>query len=205
MKVIGITGGVGSGKSYVLKYLREAYDATIVEADEVGRMVQQTGNDAYNQIVAEFGTVAVADDGQLDRAYLAQQIYADEAKRTIINNIVHPIVKSFIVEQIEIEKAYGTSYFVIEAAILIESGLSVICDEIWYIYADDETRIKRLMSSRNYTEEKCKMMFASQLTYDKFMEACDVCIDNSSLPEYTYKQIDEQFLRIKEELKNEVM
>lgn len=205
MKIIGITGGVGSGKSYVLKYLREAYDATVIEADEVGRMVQQADNEAYNKIVEEFGTVAVNDDGELDRAYLAQQIYGDEAKRIVMNNIVHPIVKSFIIEQIEIEKAYGTSYFVIEAAILIESGLSALCDELWFIYADDETRIKRLMSSRNYTEEKCRLMFESQLSYDKFMEACHVCIDNSLSAEYTYRQIDEQFLRIKDELKNEVM
>lgn len=205
MKIIGITGGVGSGKSYVLKYLQDAYQATVVQADQVGKLVQQAGNDAFIKIVEEFGELSVGKDGELDRGYLAQVIYEDETKRQLMNNIVHPIVRQFITEQIEIERAYGTSYFIIEAAILIESKFNELCDEVWFIYADEETRIKRLISSRDYSEEKCRMIIASQLPYETFMEVCDVCIDNSSSPEYTYKQIDEQFLRIKEEQTNEVM
>ena len=205
MKVIGITGGVGSGKSSVLKYLEEVYQATVIEADKVGKMVQQAGNEAYESIIAQFGHESVGDDGELDRAYLAQVIYADEAKRQLMNDIVHPIVKAFIAEQIEIERAYGTSYVIIEAAILIESNLAEMCDELWYIYADEEIRIKRLMESRNYSSDKCKMIMASQLSEEIFREKCHVCIDNSLSLEYTYKQIDEEFIRLKEEQKNEIM
>lgn len=205
MKIIGITGGVGSGKSCVLKYLKEAYQATVVEADQVGKMVQQAGNEAFYKIVEEFGAASLGKNGELDRGYLAQVIYADENKRQLINNIVHPIVRNYIQEQIEIEKVYGTSYFVIEAAILIESGFSDMCHELWYIYADENTRINRLISSRGYTEEKCRQIMASQLNKDEYMKHCHVCIDNSSDIEFTYKQIDEQFLRIKEEQNNEVM
>lgn len=205
MKIIGITGGVGSGKSSVLKYLEEAYQATVIQADEVGKLVQQAGNDAYEAIVSQFGTQSVGDDGELDRAYLAQIIYADEVKRKMMNDIVHPIVKAYILEQIEYERAYGTSYLVIEAAILIESKLSELCDELWYIYADEDVRIKRLIESRGYSEEKCKMIMASQLSEESFKDHCHVLIDNSLSHEYTYKQIDEQFLRLKEEQKNEIM
>ena len=205
MKIIGVTGGVGSGKSSVLKYLEEVYQATVIEADKVGKMVQQAGNEAYESIIAQFGHESVGDDGELDRAYLAQVIYADEAKRQLMNDIVHPIVKAFIAEQIEIERAYGTSYVIIEAAILIESNLAEMCDEVWYIYVDEEIRIKRLMESRNYSSEKCKMIMASQLSEEVFREKCQVCIDNSLSLEYTYKQIDEEFIRLKEEQKTEIM
>lgn len=205
MKVIGITGGVGSGKSSVLKYLEEVYQATVIEADKVGKMVQQAGHEAYEAIIAQFGHESVGNDGELDRAYLAQVIYADEAKRQLMNDIVHPIVKAFIAEQIEIERAYGTSYVIIEAAILIESKLAEMCDELWYIYTDEEIRIKRLMESRNYSSEKCKMIMASQLSEEEFRERCQVFIDNSLSHEYTYKQIDEQFIRLKEEQKHEIM
>ena len=205
MKIIGITGGVGSGKSSVLKYLEEVYQATVIEADEVGKMVQQAGNEAYEAIISQFGDETVGIDGELDRAYLAQVIYADETKRQLLNNIVHPIVKAFISEQIEIERAYGTSFVIIEAAILIESKLAEMCDELWYIYADEDVRIKRLMESRNYPLEKCKAIMDAQLTEAEFREACQVCIDNSFTHEHTYKQIDEQFIRLKEEQKNEIM
>lgn len=205
MKIIGITGGVGSGKSSVLKYLEEVYQATVIQADEVGKMVQKAGNKAYESIVAQFGLDAVGTDGELDRGYLAQVIYADETKRKLMNDIVHPIVKAFISEQIEIERAYGTSYVIIEAAILIESKLAEMCNELWYIYADESVRIKRLMESRNYTEEKCKMIMASQLSEEELRSHCSVCIDNSLGHEYTYQQIDEQFLRLKEEQKDEIM
>lgn len=205
MKIIGITGGVGSGKSSVLKYLEEVYQATVIEADKVGKLVQQAGNEAYEAIIASFGEESVGHDGELDRAYLAQVIYADEIKRKLMNDIVHPIVKAYIAEQIELERTYGTSYVVIEAAILIESKLAEMCDELWYIYADEDVRIKRLMASRNYTEEKCKMIMASQLTEETFRESCQVCIDNSLSHEYTYKQIDEEFIRLKEEQKHEIM
>lgn len=205
MKIIGITGGVGSGKSSVLKYLEEVYQATVIQADEVGRMVQQAGNEAYESIISQFGLDAVGKDGELDRGYLAQVIYADETKRQLMNDIVHPIVKTFIAEQIEIERAYGTSFVIIEAAILIESKLAEMCDELWYIYADESVRIKRLMESRNYSEEKCRMIMASQLSDEEFKRFCQVCIDNSLSHEYTYKQIDEQFIRIKEEQKDEIM
>lgn len=205
MKIIGITGGVGSGKSSILRYLEDVYQATVIEADKVGKLVQQAGNEAFEAIVARFGQESVGTDGELDRAYLAQVIYADESKRQLMNSIVHPIVKAFIAEQIEIEKAYGTSYVVIEAAILIESKLAEMCDEVWYIYADEKIRIKRLMESRNYSLEKCKMIIASQLSEELFRDNCQVCIDNSYGYENTYKQIDEQFIRLKEEQSHEIM
>lgn len=205
MKIIGITGGVGSGKSSILKYLEEVYQATVIQADEVGRLVQQAGNEAYESIVADFGHEVVGEDGELNRGYIAQLIYSDEAKRQLMNDIVHPIVKNYILDQIEIERAYGTSYVIIEAAILIESKLAEICDEVWYIYADEDIRIDRLMKSRGYSKEKCRAIMASQLSENDFRNYCKVCIDNSLSPEYSYKQIDEQFLRLKEEQNNAIM
>lgn len=199
MLIIGITGGVGSGKSSILKYLKSAYGAVIIEADNVGRMLQQRGNEAFDKIVENFGTDSIASDGELDRAYLAQLIYSDEKNRNLMNSIVHPLVEKYIIDQIENEYSSGTAFLVIESAILFESGLDCLCDELWFIYADKEIRIKRLMESRGYSRNKCLMIMDSQLRDEAFFNLCSVSIDNSLSIEYSYRQIDEEFHRIKDE------
>jgi len=205
MRIIGVTGGVGSGKSSILRYLNEVYQAVIIEADEVGRRAQSAGEEAFQMIVDQFGQDAVGINGELDRAFLAELIYDDDAKRNLMNSIVHPIVTKHILNQIEAERIKGTTYVVVEAAILFESKLNKICDEVWYIYANESVRIERLMTNRHYSKEKCQMIMDSQLRHEEFIKLSNVCIDNSLTLEYAYKQIDEQFIRIKDEMKNEIM
>ena len=205
MKIIGITGGVGSGKSTVLRYMEEKWKTFVVSADEIGRAEQRSGNEAFLKIVESFGEKVIAADGELDRKLLAEIIYHDDEKRDLINSIVHPLVKTRILEQIRKAEKSGISYFVIESALLIEAGYVDICDELWFVFADQETRIKRLMDSRGYTRERCEQIFSSQLSDSEFMRKCSVCIDNSSETEQTCQQIDKQFLRLEEEAGYEVM
>ena len=101
----------------------------------------------------------------------------------------HVIIKNYILHTIEKEKNIGTEYFIVEAALLLEDHYDDFCDEVWYIYADEDTRVERLKESRDYTEEKIAHIMANQLTEDEFERRCSVEIDNSGNFSYTERQI----------------
>ncbi|MBR0398284.1 MAG: dephospho-CoA kinase [Eubacterium sp.] len=190
MKIIGITGGVGCGKSEVLNFIEKNYDAAVVRADEVGRDLMRPGTDCTRQIIDLFGARAADADGNLDRAWIADQIFHNPDQRESLNAIVHPAVQREICRLIEQNRACGWQYFFLESAILIEAGYTEICDEIWYIYADVQTRIARLQAGRGYTQAKSLAVMENQLSEETFREACDAVIDNSGIFEDTMEQID---------------
>lgn len=191
-KVLGITGGVGAGKSAVLAYLQEKYKARVIQADEVGRLLQTPGHACYERIVDVFGTEILDTQGNLCRDLLAAKAFADPSALRKLNGIVHPSVKKYIMEQIAEEQRRGEAPFlVVEAALLLEDHYDRVCDEIWYIYAAEETRIRRLMRSRGYTKEKARGIMANQMSEAEFRERCKFVIDNDSdFIENTYGQID---------------
>ena len=179
MKIIGITGGVGSGKSRVLSYLEEQYKAVICQADHVAWKLQEPGERSYCKIVEHFGKGILNEDATINRSALGQIVFHDEAELQALNQITHPAVKEYIIEWIESEKRKGTEFFVVEAALLLEDNYDKICDEIWYIYANEMVRRERLKASRNYTDEKIDSMIANQQTEAYFREQCQIIIDNS--------------------------
>ena len=189
MKIIGVTGGVGAGKSEILGFIADTWNATVVEADEVAYLLMRPGKACFAPIVALFGPGILKEDGTLDRDSIAELMFEDPELRTKINEIVHPAVKEYIKNAIEREKKHETDFFIVEAALLIEDKYDEICDELWYIYADEETRMDRLKKNRGYSEEKVRGIFASQLTEEEFSENCDFEIDNSGDMEDTKKQI----------------
>ncbi len=189
MKVIGITGGVGAGKSQVLDYIEHMGWAVIVKADEVGHQVMEPEGICYPAIVQLFGPEVVREDKTLDRQKIAGEIFGKPQLREQLNAIVHPAVKTEIRNQIARERQDRTKYFVIEAALLIEDKYDEICDELWYIYAGEEIRRERLLKSRGYSKEKISQIFASQLPEQVFREHCDVVIDNGGDFQQTKEQI----------------
>lgn len=191
MKVLGITGGVGSGKSEVLHYMEKRYCAVVCELDEVAKMLQKRDGNCFVPITTAFGSEILNDDGELDRQKLAAIIFADKAKRKIMNEIVHPEVKRWVEQDIEQKKQMGVPLYIIEAALLPDAGYTDVCEEMWYIYTDDHTRRERLKKSRGYTDEKIRHIFESQLSEEAFRKACQVVIDNSRTFEDTKRQIGE--------------
>ncbi len=189
MKVIGVTGGVGAGKSEILNFIADNWNATVVEADEVGYLVMKPGKSCFAPIVELFGPGILQEDGTLDRTKIAEMVFEDKELLDKLNAIVHPAVKKYIRKAIEREKENETDFFIVEAALLIEDKYDEICDELWYIYADEETRTERLMKNRGYSEEKVKSIFANQLSEDEFSDHCDFEIDNSGDFEDTKEQI----------------
>lgn len=191
MKIIGITGGVGAGKTQILEYLNNKYGATICMADEVGRKLQRKGQKCYDEIVACFGEEILDEKGELNRSALADIVFSDESKRKLINGIVHPAVKEEVRRKIAKEERRHTNIFIVESALLVEDQYDEICDEIWYIYVRDDIRRKRLFFSRGYDEQKIDEIMAAQLPNEEYFKCCDRVIDNSGVFAETMIQLDE--------------
>jgi len=156
MKFIGITGGVGAGKSAILEYIAEHYNAKVMLADEIAHDLMMPGTKCYDTIKEAFGAENIfLPDGSFDRLKMAQVIFSDETKREQMNGIVHPAVREYILEVYEAEKTKGTlDFLILEAALLIEEHYDEICDELWYIYTSEENRRERLRENRGYSDEK---------------------------------------------------
>ena len=189
--IIGVTGGVGCGKSKVLDFLTEKYNARIYKTDDIGHMVMEPGTIAYDKIIGYFGRGIVSDDLSINRKALGAIVFNDENKLEFLNSVIHPAVETYIIN--DIIKTYTEEchrLFVIEAALLIESGYKRFCNELWYIYAHMSTRIARLMESRNYSKDKCLSVMNNQLSEEEFRKNCDFTVDNENDFNNTKNQIE---------------
>jgi dephospho-CoA kinase len=195
MRVIGITGGVGAGKSTVLALLEKNFNAYILMADDIAKQTYEPGQDGYGQIVEMFGEDILSDDKTIDRAKLADIVFENNNKRIVLNSIVHPLVKKKVIEEIAKKRAEEKyDYIFLEAALLIEDHYDVICDEIWYIDVPEEMRRERLRTSRGYSDEKIDGIFKSQLDREAFEKYCSHTIDNSKDINFTLRQLEKLLL-----------
>ena len=192
MKVLGITGQVGAGKSTILAYMEEKYRAKVIQADQVGHLVMEPDTACYQQILACFGEEILAEDQKIDRKKLGAIVFADREKLAMLNTIVHPAVKDYIRKAVLAEKQKGKLPFVVvEAALLLEEHYEEICDEIWYIYVDDAVRRARLKKSRGYSDRKIDDILKNQQKDSVFRKSCQFVVDNSSdFVDNTFEQMD---------------
>ena len=190
MKIIGVTGGVGAGKSTVLDYLKETYHAHLILADLVGHEVMEPGLPAYDAIIETFGREILSEDQTIDRKKLGDIVFHKEEMRQKLNAIVHPAVKQEILRRIEQAKLENVSYTVVEAALFLEENYDAFCNETWYIYTDEKIRRQRLKESRGYSDERIDQIFRSQNTHEEFQKRCLFMIDNNGSEEETFRQID---------------
>ena len=193
MILIGITGGVGCGKSEVLRYLKETYNARILLADDAANCLKEPGMPCYQPVVDCLGMQILAADGRIDKAKMAQAIFSNRSKLQEINAIIHPAVRCYIEQEIEKERESGmVDFFFLEAALLIEEHYDELVDELWYVYAREAVRRERLRVSRGYSDEKTTSIMEKQLSEQQFRDACSFVLDNSGDFEDTKKQIDEK-------------
>lgn len=192
MLFIGITGGVGAGKSEILNYLKNNYNCRILMADQIAHAQLEPGSESYQALRGLFGSDPVfAPDGKFDRNRLAEVLFSDKDKREKMNQIIHPAVKRYVNGEYQAEKEKGQiDFLVLEAALLIEDHYDEICDELWYIYASEGSRRERLRKSRGYSAEKIQHIFDSQLTDTEFRKHCDSVIDNDKDTITAFSQID---------------
>ena len=183
--IIGVMGGVGSGKSTVLNYLENNYEADIIEADKVAKEVMLPGNDVYNEIVKTFPEVIV--DNKIDSKKLSEIVFNNKEQLEKLNSITHPGAVKEIVSRIKSSK---NRIIVVESAILLGSGVEQYCDELWFVFCNRDTRIKRLIQTRGYSKEKCISVIESQPADEEYNKGADEFIDNSYSEENTREQID---------------
>lgn len=195
MKFIGLTGGVGAGKTTVLKAMKQMYRVRILIADEIAHEQMEPGTACYEQLKEAFGDCDFwTEDGRIDRSRLAQQLFSNEEQRRVLNGIVHPAVKEYILAEVERERRRETyDYVILEAALLIEDHYDRICDELWYVYASEQTRMQRLMSDRGYSRQKVEDIFAAQLSDETYRKYCSVVIDNDRDAQYVLTQIKQLY------------
>ena len=196
MTVLGITGGIGSGKSRVLQYLEEGWHAEVYRLDDISRSLLLPGGACYEETIRLFGEGIVLEDGTLDRQRIAELIFQKEELRASLDALVHPAVKEETLLKIGSARRRGVKLVVIEAALLIEDHYDAFCDEMWYIYADAGTRYRRLAETRGYSGERIRATMARQLSEEEFRRNTQVTIDNNGAWEDTEKQIDARLTEI---------
>ena len=193
MKVYGITGGAGTGKSEVIKMLQQNFGGCVIMSDEVARELMQKGNISYQLIVEYFGRDILMDDGEIDRKKLADHVFNNKEALEKLNSMTHPYVKDEIRKLIAEAEASGECRFVaLESAILLECGYEDICDEFWYVYTKPEIRRQRMKETRNYSDEKVDSVMRNQQLDEVFFEQCSFVIENNTTLSDVYDQLKEK-------------
>lgn len=187
MRVIALTGGVGAGKSLVLSILKNEYEAEVIKADEVAHKLMEPGQEGYLTIGKTLGESILKEDGTIDRQILSQCIFQDDRIRKAVDDIIHPLVWKNIKGKISSSQA---GLIVVEFAIMGEKA-EVGYDEMWYIYASEQVRIRRLFENRGYEREHSERIIASQATEAEYLARCDRVIRNDGSIEEIRSQLAE--------------
>ena len=188
MRIIGLTGGIGSGKTTVAERLRQK-GAFVVDADKVAREVVEPGQPALAELAEAFDGVITA-EGVLDRAELARQAFATPEATQQLNNITHPRIRERTDELFATAREEGREVVVYDMPLLIENGETESVDTVLVVDTPDETRVSRLVDSRGLDEDDARRRIAAQIDRDTRLAAADVVLDNSGDVEALIDQVD---------------
>ncbi|OGO31043.1 MAG: dephospho-CoA kinase [Chloroflexi bacterium RBG_16_56_11] len=191
MKVIGLTGGIGSGKSTVAKILEEM-GATIVDMDSLGHEAVKKGSWAWESIVREFGEEILAADSEIDRARLGKIVFNDKKALSRLNRIVHPEIDRLLKAGLEEHRRRGVKVAVVEAAAMLEAGREYKPDELWVTVAPRDTVLRRIAGRGGLSEKEARARIKSQLSNEERRRHADVVIDtDGTLAETRAKVVKE--------------
>lgn len=188
--IIGLTGGIASGKSTVSLMLKQ-HGFAIVDADTAARVVVEPGQEALLQIAECFGAEILNGDGTLNRASLGDIIFHDEEQRRKLNNIVHPAVRRYMRNEQEKAMEAGKKTIFLDIPLLFESNLTGMVEKTIVVYTTQETQLKRLMARNDFDEAGAKARIASQIDLDEKAARADAVIDNNGTLKDTEKQLEQ--------------
>ncbi len=183
MFVIGVTGGIASGKSTLTEYLKPSVDV-IIDADEIAREVVAPGTPAYSALVERFGQSILGSDGTVDRPELGKIIFSDEANVAFINDLTHPLIAERIHEDLKraAREVPESGLVLLRIPLMVEAGMADLADLVVVVVADEKTRINRLVERRGSTVEDAKRVIKAQMTDDERVKIADfVVINDGSL------------------------
>ncbi|WMX54460.1 dephospho-CoA kinase [Peribacillus sp. R9-11] len=187
-QIIGITGGIASGKSSVSLYIQEL-GFTIVDADVASRAVVEPGEEAYHQVVKAFGENILLVDGNIDRVKLGSIIFHDQEKRLLLNSIVHPAVRNWMRLKTEKALAAGEETVFMDIPLLFESKLTFMVEKTLLVYVDERVQLERLMNRNGLSETDALARIQSQMPLADKKVLADAVIDNNGNLEETKKQV----------------
>ena len=194
MKLIGLTGGAGSGKSTVAQMFREL-GAAVIDADEATHAVYAPGTLGFDAVVAEFGEDYVRGE-QIDRARLGELVFHDEGARLRLNAIVHPLVRQWMADRTVQAMLRGADVVVQDVPLLFENNLQGLFSGVVLVYAPAETQLQRLVE-RGLARERAEAIIAAQMPIDEKRSLADFVIDNSDGREETRRQVEEVWTKVR--------
>ena len=192
MTVIGLTGGIASGKSTVAKYFADL-GHKVIDADRLGHQAYEPGSQCYDKVVETFGPEVVAPNRTIDRKKLGAKVFGDSEALKRLTDIVWPEIKRLAKEEIDQSDRTGSSRpVVLEAAVLIEAGWQDIVDEIWVVTVDKEVAIARATSRDGVTREAVKARISAQVSNEERLREADVNIPNNSAEQDLFRSLDRE-------------
>jgi dephospho-CoA kinase len=190
--IVGLTGGIASGKSTVTGMLR-ARGVEVIDADKIAREVVEPGTDGLAEVVATFGAQVLAADGTLDRAKLGARVFGDAAARAQLNSILHPRIGMLMWQRAEEASAAGHSWVVYDAALLVENKIHLMLDSLIVVSATPEVQLERVMARDGLSREDASARIASQLPLADKVAAADYVIHNDGALEQTEAQVEAMY------------
>ena len=197
MKVIALTGGIGTGKSTVSDLFKEK-GVTVIDLDQLVRDLQKPGKDVYNRIVEAFGEEILDANGEIDRRKLGSIVFLDPEKRETLNKIVHPKVLSELKDRLFKLEKKGEKLIVVEIPLLYELGLQKLFDAVILVYAPEDLQIKRVMARDSLSKQEAINRINSQIPIEEKRKKAEYVIDNSGSLENTRQQFDVLFKELTE-------
>ena len=200
--LIGLTGGIASGKSTVLQHLRQA-GYSVIDADKLGHKVLEQGNPGYSKVVKCFGNEILNPDGSVNRTAVGRIVFVDAEKLKQLNEISHPIIEEMIQKEFEesVSDSNGGIVF-LEAALLIEANWYKICGHIWVVSLDHTVAVRRLKERDNLSETEAKLRVGAQLDQEERLAYADVVLQNEGTTEELFTQTQQALRELKQSMNN---
>lgn len=197
MLVIGLTGGIASGKSTVARLLAER-GAVVVDADKLGHRAYQRDRPAFAQVVAAFGPDVVGADGEIDRRTLGAKVFGDANAMRRLTDIVWPAILALAKDEITAARRAGAAVAVLEAAVLLEAGWQSEVDEVWAVAVPSQVAVRRATARDGVDAEAVRARIAAQLSNEERAAKADVVIENSGSPKALAERLRRQWRRLRE-------
>lgn len=199
MKIVGLTGGISSGKSTVSSYLKQL-KIPVIDADEVARKVVEPNSQGAREIRKTFGSDVFEEDGSLNRQKLGALIFSNAENRQKLDDLLQPLIKIMILDEIEEYRQKGETMIVLDLPLLFEKHYEKLCEEIIVVYVPRELQLERLMKRNQYTKQEALSRIDSQLSIEEKRKRATVLLDNQGTVQQLYQQVEQWLVETKNDI-----
>lgn len=199
MKIVGLTGGISSGKSTVSSYLKQL-KIPVIDADEVARKVVEPNSQGAKEIRKAFGSDVFEEDGSLNRQKLGELVFSNVENRQKLDELLQPLIKIMILDEIEEYRQKGENMIVLDLPLLFEKQYEKLCEEIIVVYIPRELQLERLMRRNQYTKQEALSRIDSQLSIEEKRKRATVLFDNQGTIQQLYHQVEQWLVETKNDI-----